>query len=70
MAVLRDLAAAGHCSKRRRSPYLLNTGIGNYDRGRRDYDERCRRANWYTVGIVGLSTVAAGSFLSPADALR
>ena len=65
MAVLRDLAAADLCSQRRRPPYFFNTGLGIYDRGRRDYDERCRRANWYTVGIVGLSAVAAGSFLSP-----
>ena len=65
MAVLRDLAAADLCSQSRRPPYLLNTGLGIHARGRRDYDERCRRANWHTVGIVWLSADAAGSFLRP-----
>lgn len=65
MAVLRDLAVADLCSQCRRPPYWLNTGLGIHGRGRRDYDECCRRASWYTVGIVGLSAVAAGSFLSP-----
>ncbi len=64
MAVLRDLAAADNCSQRRRPPYLLNTGLGNHDRGHRDDDERCRRADWYTAGIAGLSAVDTGSFLS------
>jgi hypothetical protein len=69
VAVLRDLAPADLCSQRRRPSYLLNSGLGIYDRGHRDYDERCWRTDWYTAGIVGLPAVAAGCFLIPRECL-